>query len=158
MRRRTRSFRSRPSKLLDKQPSLSRSPSASHLPRSQKPHDEDQSASKLTNGRVGDGEGVYWPLDLLPRSCPEARVLTWGCGDAAQGERHGARGDVLSLTDGLLRELTLRRKETETARRPIIFVAHSLSGIIVKEVYTFPRPPPHSLPLSTSQPVVDKRS
>lgn len=155
--RRTRSFRSRPSKLLVKQPSLGRSPSASNLHRSQKLRDEDQSASKLENGGIGDGEGVYWPLDLLPRSCPEARVLTWGCGDAALGRRRGARGDVLSLADGLLRELTLRRKETRTARRPIVFVAHSLGGIIVKEV-SFPHPPRLSLSLSTSQPVIDKQS
>lgn len=48
------------------------------------------------------------------------------------------REDVFSLADGLLREFTLLRKETGTARRPIIFVAHSLGGILVKEVYIFP--------------------
>lgn len=85
---------------------------------------------------------MYWLLDLLPRSCPETRVLTWGCEAVARGGMLGEKGDVFSIADRFLRELTLLRNETETARRPIMFVAHSLGGIIVKEVslYAFLSP------------------
>ncbi|XTI85857.1 hypothetical protein V2W45_1466673 [Cenococcum geophilum] len=53
------------------------------------------------------GNGVNWLRDLLPQDLPNARIMAWGY-DANTYSR------------------------SRTSRRLIIFVAHSLGGIIVK--------------------------
>ncbi len=41
---------------------------------------------------------VYWPLDLLPISCPNTRILTWGCrAQYARGRLAPAQPNVFSL-------------------------------------------------------------
>jgi protein SERAC1 len=78
---------------------------------------------------------VFWPLDLLPESCPSIRVLTWGCHTIVTGGKLPRnQNDIFAHGEDLLQELTLIRDETNSAGRPLIFVTHSLGGVIVKEV------------------------
>lgn len=144
--RRTRSFRSRDAKVLVKQPStiLRRTPSAKAKAKSasnlllsgeKAPKDPKKSAPELSLASEPEKQEVYWPLDLLPQSCPSARILTWGCNAISLGGRMPrAQSDVFAHADDLLGELTLLRDETDTAGRAMIFIAHSLGGIILKEV------------------------
>ncbi|SPN99221.1 uncharacterized protein DNG_02258 [Cephalotrichum gorgonifer] len=158
--RRTRSFRSRGAKVLVKQPSASflrRSPSAkaaaaSNAKAKSSPHillststsqdpvdDNQQAAGKEAQGKSESEPEpepeVYWPLDLLPQSCPSTRILTWGCNAITlNGRMPRAQNDIFEHADDLLQELTLLRDETDTPTRPIIFITHSLGGVIVKEV------------------------
>lgn len=144
--RRARSFRSRDAKVLVKQPStlLRRTPSAKAKAKSASnllpsgeaalPADPKSSAPELSLEQGQQAE-VYWPLDLLPQSCPSTRILTWGCNAISLGGRMPrAQSDVFGHADDLLAELTLLRDETDTAERPVIFIVHSLGGIILKEV------------------------
>ncbi|KAK4442424.1 hypothetical protein QBC34DRAFT_25439 [Podospora aff. communis PSN243] len=75
---------------------------------------------------------VYWPKDLLPLECPRARILAWGY-DTVVTKRMAApsnKNSVLSHAKDLLFSLSRDRP----MNRPIIFVAHSLGGIVTKEM------------------------
>ncbi|KAK0668621.1 ankyrin repeat-containing domain protein [Cercophora samala] len=77
---------------------------------------------------------VYWPEDLLPAQLPGARVLTFGYDTNL---KHKLVGSVLNEStiydmagDFLTALEAIRRLD---ASRPLLFIAHSLGGIMVKE-------------------------
>lgn len=77
----------------------------------------------------------FWPRDLLPIACPEARIITWGYHTLRSGTMPViSQPDLFSHVNDLLRELRDLRHSTGAQQRPLIFIAHSLGGIIVKEV------------------------
>ncbi|KAI9764687.1 MAG: hypothetical protein M1839_005787 [Geoglossum umbratile] len=74
--------------------------------------------------------GAYWIVDFLPLDIPGARVMTFEYdADAAFG--NSAAG-VLNHAKELLSGLADKREEAEL-QRPIIFIAHSFGGIVVKQ-------------------------
>ena len=77
-----------------------------------------------------NAEATYWPQDLLPRTIPNARILTYGYdADVIGGLFKGASKNNITEHG---RDLMLKL-EREVEGEPIIFVAHSLGGILVKE-------------------------
>lgn len=77
--------------------------------------------------------GCYWPFDLLPNDFDNVRVFT--CGYNARPTRFLAGGNQMTLSQHA-QNLLQRIKGTRTAcrGRPIVFVAHGLGGILVKDV------------------------
>jgi hypothetical protein len=77
---------------------------------------------------------VYWPRDLLPSTVPHARVLTYGYDTRI---RHMAGSDINKDT---LRDIAwnllvaLEGARRNDPLRPILFIVHSLGGIVVKEM------------------------
>ncbi|KAH9233425.1 hypothetical protein K456DRAFT_1838259, partial [Colletotrichum gloeosporioides 23] len=75
--------------------------------------------------------GIFWLQDLLPNKLPKARIYSYS-------HNSKTRGGEVPLTDvsvhgrELVRALTAERIQTN--QRPIIFIAHSLGGIILKNV------------------------
>jgi len=75
---------------------------------------------------------VFWPADLLPVDCPQARIMTWGYDTKITKYMAASvnQNTIFSHSKDLLFALQRMR----VVKRPLVFVAHSLGGIIVKEV------------------------
>ncbi|KAK0665940.1 protein SERAC1 [Cercophora samala] len=87
----------------------------------------DNSKSKW---RKGADEGVFWPVDLLPEKIKNARIMTY------QYESKVLRNtSTASLADTAEELLTLLQKKRSLldSKGPIVFVVHSLGGIVVKK-------------------------
>ena len=83
--------------------------------------------------KPADREKVYWPRHLLPETLPTARVLTYGY-DSKIGHALGtpiSQNTVYDIASDLLKSLEANRRSQPS--RPLVFVAHSLGGIIGKE-------------------------
>ncbi|KAH6844621.1 hypothetical protein B0I37DRAFT_327314, partial [Chaetomium sp. MPI-CAGE-AT-0009] len=92
------------------------------------------SGSRLDNDDRDAVPATYWPRDLVPQTVPSARVLTYGYDTHI---RHWAgspvnKSTVYDISENLLVALESERRIEPS--RPIVFVAHSLGGIIVKEM------------------------
>lgn len=79
---------------------------------------------------------VCWPRDLLPKQVPSARVLTFGYSPLLEEATPLSMSD---LSKSLLGSLSINRRHDKAATRPLIFVAHSLGGVLVKSVRTLNR-------------------
>ncbi|KAI9757027.1 MAG: hypothetical protein M1835_000685 [Candelina submexicana] len=95
-----------------------------------RPRDRDTSPSTESTTHEAD-ESVYWPRDLLPSAVPNARILTYGYDADVVGLFQARSKDSISQHA----QTMLIDVEHEVRNgKPIIFVAHSLGGIIVKDV------------------------
>lgn len=77
---------------------------------------------------------ICWPRDLLPQSISDARTLTYGY-DTHIRHRFGApisHNTVYDIAKDFLVGLDALRQSCPG--RPILFIAHSLGGIVVKEM------------------------
>lgn len=85
--------------------------------------------------------GVFWPSELLPVSLKsaQARILVYGYNADVYtfGNERSASSDLIHQhAQSMVANLALERKSEEREHCPIIFVAHSLGGILVKRVST----------------------
>jgi hypothetical protein len=83
----------------------------------------------------GDTEdSLYWPKDLLSKDFENTRVLTYGYDSQVSHFFQGPanQNNISAHGRSLLNALELYRRDNP--RQPIIFVVHSLGGIILKEV------------------------
>jgi hypothetical protein len=80
-----------------------------------------------------EAQGVFWPRDLLKEDFPMARIMTFGYNtNITQGYEAANQGNIFSHARNLLYGLEAKRRQAPN--RALVFIAHSLGGILVKEV------------------------
>ncbi|KAJ3565192.1 hypothetical protein NPX13_g7590 [Xylaria arbuscula] len=79
--------------------------------------------------------GTYWPKDLLPTTVTDARIMTYGYDTHIKHAFAGqtSQNNVYNISWDFLIALEAQRQE-HISERPIIFIVHSLGGIVVKEM------------------------
>lgn len=78
------------------------------------------------------GHSDMWLRDFLPEHVPSARILTYGYDSRLFKNKSTA--SIREFSRNLLQALGAAR--VDIASRPIIFIGHSLGGILIKEVRT----------------------
>lgn len=104
----------------------------------------------FVHGLTGDRERTWrheeeqlsWPQTLLPQKIPNCRVLTFGYDayvtDLKGLDRMVSTSTVFDHGSSLVLSLGNLRAEDGTSNRPLIFVTHSLGGIVCKDVSSTP--------------------
>ncbi|WYZ34326.1 hypothetical protein EsH8_I_000602 [Colletotrichum jinshuiense] len=86
---------------------------------------------------------VFWPTDLLPSSLGKTRVniLVYGYNadvyTVGKSDRSASDNFIFQHAQTLVTNLALYRKSERTSGNPIIFVAHSLGGLLVKRALLY---------------------
>ncbi|KAK2770149.1 hypothetical protein CKAH01_04492 [Colletotrichum kahawae] len=93
--------------------------------------------------RQKNGGNVHWPSDFLKDDIPDARILTFGYdADVVNWWEPASNNRIGNHAENLLGSLTRLRERTDTEERKIIFVMHSLGGLVVQNVLDLSRSNP----------------
>ncbi|KAH0562316.1 hypothetical protein GP486_002990 [Trichoglossum hirsutum] len=78
--------------------------------------------------------GIFWPEQFLAGSVPKSRILTFGYdAEAVRLWRTASKNRTGNNAVNLANDLAQLRGRTQTAERPMIFVAHSLGGLVLED-------------------------
>ncbi|KAK2737291.1 hypothetical protein FQN57_000375 [Myotisia sp. PD_48] len=83
---------------------------------------------------------VFWPSDLLPQALQDlhVRILTYGYDAKVATFMDGASKEKLhNHAEHLVGALVANRNLSKTSENPIIFVCHSLGGLVVKKALSY---------------------
>ncbi|ENH64671.1 Protein SERAC1 [Fusarium oxysporum f. sp. cubense race 1] len=86
--------------------------------------------------------GTFWPLDLLPVALrgAQANVLVYGYNADVYSKKNNQTASdsfIHQHAQNLITNLTLHRQSEGTFKNPIIWVCHSLGGILVKRALLY---------------------
>ncbi|KAI9710443.1 MAG: hypothetical protein M1812_007411 [Candelaria pacifica] len=95
--------------------------------------------SWTTRGEEGSQQRCWLSdQDLLPRALKQARILTWGYNANVTALLGATSSDrILNHAQTLVAQLEADRSLENASRRPVVFVCHSLGGIIVKKALAY---------------------
>ncbi|KAL8749696.1 MAG: hypothetical protein Q9184_006707 [Pyrenodesmia sp. 2 TL-2023] len=93
----------------------------------------------FVHGLNGDREQTWtaaftlWPQDLLPDDLPHVRVITWGYdANVLRISAPFSQNSIFGHVNSLLLDIERLRQTQEEQNRPIVFVGHSLGGLVIK--------------------------
>lgn len=96
--------------------------------------DQPNSWKRAAANPIPKAHCIFWPRDLVQHTVPNARVLTYGYDSHIKhwlGPRVN-KSTVYDIAWDFLVSLEANRRQEPS--RPVLFVAHSLGGIIIKEM------------------------
>ena len=77
--------------------------------------------------------GIHWPSELLRQDIPDTRILSFGYdADIVNFWNPASNSRLSSHAENLVGELVRERERTDTETRKILFVAHSLGGLVTE--------------------------
>ncbi|PGH08456.1 hypothetical protein AJ80_07855 [Polytolypa hystricis UAMH7299] len=89
---------------------------------------------KKTDSETKKTEEVFWVQQLLPAVLPNARIFTWGYdADVTHLLSNSSQATIFEHSRTLLSDISDERITEEDEKRGIIFVCHSLGGVLVKD-------------------------
>ncbi|GKU22800.1 unnamed protein product [Fusarium langsethiae] len=87
--------------------------------------------SKTWSTRSAKGGKINWLKDMLPERIPNARIMSFGYNANVQFSK--STTGISDFVEGLLADLMSCRTSHQEKTRPIIFICHSLGGIVFKQ-------------------------
>ncbi|KAK2875029.1 hypothetical protein FQN49_001848 [Arthroderma sp. PD_2] len=96
------------------------------------------------NTWTGRSQRTLWPKTLLPLELPRARILTFGYDAYIAGRLTLSSNRLIDHATSLLNDLTRDRARYDASSRPLIFVTHSLGGLVCKEAILLSRNNPEA--------------
>lgn len=85
-----------------------------------------------TGNNRQSGNSIFWIRDLLPDDLPQCRILTFGFDCDVPDAYYLLHRTLDHQASALLLALENKRAQFECRTRPIVFVAHGLGGIVLK--------------------------
>lgn len=91
------------------------------------------------------GQSKPWPQTLLPPKLSRVRILTYGYDAYIVRKSVASTNGLIDHAANLLNDLSTDRACSNASSRPLVFVAHSLGGLVCKEAILLSRnsPEPH---------------
>lgn len=86
-------------------------------------------------------DAIFWPGKLLPEYFPNARILTYGYDSNVPSSRYLVQRTLYSHSQNLLADLKFVRTRSLGESRPLIFISHSLGGLVVKSALIYANRP-----------------
>ena len=84
--------------------------------------------------------GVHWPSELLGRDIPHARILSFGYdADIVNLWSPVSNSRLSNHAENMIGDLVRKRERTNTETRKILFVAHSLGGLVTECALNYSR-------------------
>lgn len=93
---------------------------------------------------TADGQSAPWPKTLLPPKLEKARILTYGYDAYIVRKGVASSNRLIDHATNLLNDLTTDRVCCNALSRPIIFVVHSLGGLVCKKAILLSRNNPET--------------
>ncbi|KAA8909197.1 hypothetical protein FN846DRAFT_943203 [Sphaerosporella brunnea] len=76
-------------------------------------------------------DGTLWPKHLLPKDTPNSRIMLFGYN--ANNASNFSAATTRAHANALLERVDLSRSSPQAKRRRLVFVGHSLGGLIIKQ-------------------------
>jgi len=97
------------------------------------------------NTWLEEGRQVHWPSQLLKDDIPDARILSFGYdADVVHWFSAASVNRIGNHAEALLGALVRRRERTDSENRKIIFVMHSLGGLVVQNALALSKSSPEA--------------
>ena len=78
------------------------------------------------------GKPENWLEDFLPEQIPNAGIMSYGYNSTVQLSKSVA--DIGTFAEQLLHSLIAKRRSQTERERPVVFICHSLGGLVFKQV------------------------